>query len=386
MLLTNGFARWWIENVGGEPSAEDRRDFYKPVSRMLATDPDKQLGRLLISSDPASNLGAYDPDAEAQIARAFGVDLTDDADWQSLRDKVAEARRLVGRGSPSGSISQKIALATASQTERRLRRQRRAEEVLMKGQRSKKSRERWRRDQKRDEAVLAEIRAFFAVDTGVRLLASEAALVRAKKIEDELGRVGLHEAKVVVPHWEKATLPMRMFAMASSAGAAGARDFTLHLNEAVLAFALGGDGTSFAKRMLRRMKDALAAEFGAVGLFPPDFFFQVEQATGQAPHLHGVVIIGPDPRALALTRDACGKAGGTPWKTSPHINTQVDIGGLPEPVGWVSYITKFREVTKSSIGANTFAATMGIRSMGKAWYQAMRASGGVVLPRKATPI
>lgn len=277
------------------------------------------------------------------------------------------------------------ARALSRKLEKLHRRERRQTEVAYKGSKtaSRKSREKWRRDEKRDAKIIAEIKGFFEVEVGVRMASSEAALVRLKK---SLEGPGVGEIGIVFPHWEKSSEVIRSFGMAAGAGALGARDFTIHMNDAVLDYASGADGQSFAKRMLRRITDALGSKFGAVGVIPPGVMFFVEQGKGERPHLHGVVMIPDHPDALNIVRDALKQAAGSPWKKTATVDTQVDIGGLPEPVGWVDYITKFKEVTKAHLGSNTFAASQSMRAIGREWYENGRREGRLLLPRKAVAI
>ena len=387
-LRHDAVARWWIESFGNPPSPEERVAFGKRIESDLAFDEDKWLGDDLIKGDPDKGIKPYDPDEEARIAALRGIDYTVDPDWRRLKELTEEARK---RKHPARSRSpdlRAMARAASFKEEREAERERRKKEVARKGSpSSRRSRESWRRDQKRDLAILKEIKGFFGADIGVRLAPSRPALVRLQKEIHEASKTPTDhsEPMIVVPHWEKTTLPLRVLAMSVGAGKLGARDFTLHLSDDVLDYALGGDGQSFAKRMLRRLKDSLALEYGKVGMTPPDFLFQVERGRGEKPHIHGV-IIAPDDMPLVRLRAALRKAGGDPWKKTPHVPTQVDIGELPEPVGWVGYIIKFAEITKKDVGDNTFAATLGMRAIGKDWYQRARMIGELLLPGKATPI
>jgi len=317
-----------------------------------------------------------------------GVDLTTNPDFQRLKRLADEAwKRRAARARRTRDPKAKER-ALSFKKEREAERERRKKEVEKKGPpSSKKSRAHWRRDQKRDHATILDIKGFLEAGIGVRLAPSKPVLVRLQKeiAEATKSRADHPDPMIIVPHWEKATLRLRMLGMSVAAGKRGGRDFTLHLNEAVMASALSGDGKSFAKRMHRRLKDKLASAYGAAGLPSPDFFFQVERGRGEAPHLHGVIII-PDDSPLTLLREALRQAGGDPWKRARHVATQVDIGELTEPVGWVSYITKFAEITKEDVGDNTFAATFGMRAIGKDWYQRARMTGELLLPGKATPI
>ena len=373
--------------MGAVPTAAERRDHFIRVQKLLGWNEAKWLGDSLIASDAETNVEPYDPDHDARMAARRGIDLTADPDWQQLKRLVDEARERASSRKPPATTRSK-ARAQAFKTERRSERERRRGEVARKGPpSSKRSREAWRRDPKRDQATIAEIKQFFDVQVGVRLVASKTALVRAQKeYRAESGPASEHpDPMVIVPHWEKASHPMRIFAMSVAAGKLGARDFTLHLNDAVLEYALGGDGQSFAKRMLRRLKDSLASEYGALGLPTPEFFFQVEQAVGEAPHLHGVVAISPG-SSLAPLKAGLRKAGGEPWKRTPYVDTQADIGGLAEPVGWASYIGKFTETTKRAVGDNISAATVGMTAMGRNWYQRARTERELLLPGKAVAL
>jgi hypothetical protein len=387
-LRHDAVARWFLENLGHLPTPELRRDFQKRIEKELSWDEDKWLGDSLIKSDPDSGIEPYDFDEDVRLAASVGVDLTADPDFQRLKRLADEAwKRRAARARRTRDPKAKER-ALSFKKEREAERERRRKEVEKKGPpSSRKSRPHWRRDQKRDRAILSDIKRFLDAGIGVRLAPSKPVLVRLQKeiAEASKGRADHPDPIIIVPHWEKATLRLRMFGMSVAAGKRGGRDFTLHLNEEVMDYALGGDGKSFAKRMHRRLKDALASAYGAAGLATPDFFFQVERGRGEAPHIHGVILV-PDGSSLTLLRDALRRAGGEPWKRARHISTQVDIGELSEPVGWVGYISKFAEITQEAIGDNTFAATFGMRAIGKGWYQKARMRGELLLPGKATPI
>jgi hypothetical protein len=384
----DAFTRWFIEEIGVRPTAEMRRKYYARVMRLVAwseEDQDRWLGDELIRSDPERGIEPFDVDEEIAAAKAAGVDVSDDPHLAYFRRITEEARARRADVRPPGHDHRKALRAIAKDLEGRLRRERRREEVAFRGRKSasRKSREKWRRDEKRDARIIAEIQGFFEVEVGVRMASSEAALVRLKKSSEG---PGAGETGIVFPHWEKSSEVIRSFGMAAGAGALGARDFTIHMNDAVLDYASGADGQSFAKRMLRRITDALGSKFGAVGVSPPGVMFFVEQGKGERPHLHGVVMIPSHPEALDIVRDALKQAAGTPWKKTAAVDTQVDIGGLPEPVGWVDYITKFKEVTKAHLGSNTFAASQSMRAIGREWYEKGRREGGLLLPRKAVAI
>jgi len=324
-------------------------------------------------------------DVEDAAAARAGVDISGDADLGYLRGLTEKARARRAKVRPAGFDPRKVLRALTKKLERQLRREWRREEVAFRGRRtaSRKSREAWRRDEKRDEAILSEIKGFFAVDVGVRMVSSQGALVHAEKSSPPKG---LPEAVMVFPHWEKSSELLRAFGMASAAGLRGARDFTIHMNDAVLSYASGADGKSFAKRMLRRINDALKAKCAPLGLATPDVMFFVEKGRGERPHLHGIITLPDHPDAIAIIRAGLKQAAGSPWKSMLAVDTQVDIGGLSEPVGWLDYITKFKEFTKASLGSNTFAASLGMRACGRDWYEHGRRSGRLILPRKAVPL
>lgn len=384
----DAFTRWCLENTGARPTPEMRRRFYKPVMRLVMwseDDHDSLVGDLLIKGDIEGGVEPFDADEWIANAKRAGVDISGDPDLAYLRRVSEDARARRAASSPPGDPFRREGRKLSRKLEAIHRRERRQSEVAFKGRKtaSRKSREKWRRDQKRDAAILSEITGFFEVEVGVKMAGSQAALVRAKK---SVKTAGVEEAVVVFPHWEKSSEVMRAFGMASAAGASGARDFTIHLNDEVLDYAWGRDGQSFAKRMLRRIADALGAKCRAAELEPPGVMFFVEQGRGERPHLHGVVMIPNHPEALHLVRDALKRAGGSPWKKTAAVDTQVDIGGLPEPVGWVDYITKFKELTKAHLGANTFAASQSMRAVGRVWYEKGRREGRLLLPRKAVRI
>lgn len=387
-ISEDAFTRWCIDQTGTRPTPEIRRRFYEPVMRWAhwsEDDHDRLVGDLLIKEYDEGGVEPFNADEWIADARAAGVDISDNPHLAYLRRISDAARARRAASSLPGDPSLRDARALSRKLEKLHRRERRQTEVAYKGSKtaSRKSREKWRRDEKRDAKIIAEIKGFFEVEVGVRMASSEAALVRLKK---SLEGPGVGEIGIVFPHWEKSSEVIRSFGMAAGAGALGARDFTIHMNDAVLDYASGADGQSFAKRMLRRITDALGSKFGAVGVNPPGVMFFVEQGKGERPHLHGVVTIPDHPEALNIVRDALKQAAGSPWKKTATVDTQVDIGGLPEPVGWVDYITKFKEVTKAHLGSNTFAASQSMRALGREWYETGRKDGRLLLPRKAVPM
>ena len=94
----------------------------------------------------------------------------------------------------------------------------------------------------------------------------------------------------------------------------------------------------------------------------------------------------PDGMTLRNLRDALRDAGGHGWKPNGKDLTQAEIGTLYEPVGWISYCTKFSRLTKGQLGDNTFAASNRIRKMGRTWYDDIRKARGLLLPRRAVAI
>lgn len=383
----DAFTRWFIETMGSRPTPAERKKFYVPVMEELGwseADHDRSVGDLLITPDRDGGIEPLDADDMIKDAQRAGIDLSGDPDLHYLLSVSQEARARRAQRKPR-SDPRKALRALTKKLEKQSRRKRRQEEVAFRGSRtaSRKSRERWRRDEKRDQRIIEEIQGFFKVEVGVRMASTMAVLVG---LQSASPTPGVSEAAMVFPHWEKSSEVLRAFAMAAGAGAEGARDFTLHMNDAVLDYAVGGDGQSFARRMLRRITDALTSHFKRVGLQAPAVMFFVEQAKGERPHLHGVVMVPDHPDALAIIREALKLAGGTPWKSTPTIDTQVDIGGLPEPVGWVTYITKFKEVTKSRLGSNIFAASQSMRVNGRDWYEGSRSRGALLLPRKAVAL
>jgi hypothetical protein len=174
--------------------------------------------------------------------------------------------------------------------------------------------------------------------------------------------------------------------MCISAGLDGAVDFTLHLGDSGIDYARGVGEIEFARRLYRKLKDALSLVAKSLGIPVPEFLFFVEQGEGERPHLHGIIFLPSSKRHQRVIREALRDAVGRDWKPSGSDKTQLEFGTLYEPAGWVAYIVKFNEVTRRSLGDNIFASSRRITQQGREWYEKIREARGLLLPGKALPV
>ena len=104
----------------------------------------------------------------------------------------------------------------------------------------------------------------------------------------------------------------------------------------------------------------------------PGFFFMVEAAHGIEPHLHGAVIMPKAAAPREAVEKALMEAGGGYAAPSNQVKAKVLYG----PAGWVRYISKWKIGTQILLGdSRTVAATNGVRSAARTWYEETRRTG-----------
>lgn len=387
------FTRWWASNVGGLPTPDDVRKFKPRLERQGLLRSEENFVRNAVADALVTGTELCAPwkaQEELNAARARGLDLSSDPAFQELEE--LERLGLARKGMRSKRKDPKALLKASSH---------RAEKLLRKGaalktppgtsakSRSKVRRAKPARDEARDRKILEEIHSYLKVGVPIRFTSKQTEVVSPAGNSDPADgspRTVTHDPVIWLPHWEKASLPLRAMAMGIAAGQQGAIDFTLHLGDSGIAYAMGIGEMHFARRMYRRIKDALERECPRKGFPAPEFFFLVEQGVGERPHAHGVMLVPANKSHQKRLRTILRNVAGTDWKPTGRDKTQVEFGSLFEPSGWVNYITKYTEMTMAVLGENIFASSRSITRAGHAWYNIMRDSRGPLLPGKAVKI
>lgn len=393
--------RWIIEIIGELPTPEDVLALRPEVEKLLKRERNaiRDVARLLLDACP--DMPPLKASDFASISALKGYDVTKDMDLDRLNECLAEEKhaRALKPATPPSSDPKAAKMAYSANEEKKARkaaskRKRAQPEGKSSGTASSKKRSRVSgkkapRSLDRDREILEEIQGFLKVQVAVRLTPKQAELVRPGFVSPLLpsstkGRSTTHDPVIWLPHWEKASLPLRAMAMGIACGEVGGIDFTLHLGDSGIEYARGDGEIMFARRLYRRIEDTLAKK-NYRSLPKIDFMFFVEQGKSERPHLHGIVLPGAKltPAKKSLLREAMREAGGTDWKPEGRNKTQAELGTLYEPAGWIAYITKYTEITKAEIGDNVFASSWKITRMGKEWYQEARRTRRLLLPGKA---
>jgi len=387
----DAFTRWWLENVGGLPTPEDVRKFKRRLEASnLLLDEDRHAdlihADLLAAGDPEGGIPPFDPEEEAAAYARVGIDVRDDPHFAKLFE-LAELGRLRASKRSKSRDPKAILRARSVKAEKALRKTRKAAAKRSRTC-SKVIRRSPLRDPERDRKILAEIQGFLAVGVGVRFTPLKRELVSPHSSSPLLpatttGRSTAYDPVIQLPPWSKASLPLTGMAMGIAAGNQGAVDFTLHLGDSGIAYARGVGELLFARRLHRRITDALKLKCPRMGYSTPDLFFLVEQGEGERPHLHGVIFAPADKALRRHLRDTLSAAVGTDWKPPGRDKTQLEFGSFYEPAGWVKYMTKWTELTKEKVGDNVFACSWSMTRNGKDWYETVRGGRGLLLPGKA---
>ena len=251
-----------------------------------------------------------------------------------------------------------------------------------------------RNDELQDRDIFQEIRDSLKVGASVRLAAkTDRGVIRRKtpihgpqwmkiKAEDrkEKRNHKTHDTWVKtmwVPHWDHTGDHLKGLAWAIVMHERTGRTLTLDLGPEVIE-AARRDPQGFAIYMRRRISRRLKFAANRLGLPVPEFFFMVEDSDLGEAHLHGGILLPDDKRAYTAFRAALREAGGA-WRGGGSAR-QLDTQKLDTPVRWIAYISKWRLGTAFKVQGKTSAATNGVRSMAKEWYQTARATGQVLRP------
>lgn len=384
----DAFTRWWVEKVSGGdlPTPEQVKEFLPRLVReglLLPEDRyvERAVGDLLAKGDPEAGVPPYDPQQELAAAARRGVDLSSDPSFQRLAELVEAGRARLSKRNERDP--RRIKRARSAQLEKKLRKAAEASQKL----RSKVLRSPSGKDAGRDRRIIQDIGGFLKVGLPVRLTNRKRYLVNPPPhFLSSKPTTATHDPVIVTPHWEKTTWPLRAMAFGIAAANRGASVFTLHLGDSGIAYGRGVGEIEFAQRLYRRIRDALKAKCPPAGYQPPEFFFVVEMGVGERPHLHGVIVLPDKKSHRTHLRAVLRQAVGTDWLPTPEAKTQLHIGSLYEPAGWISYISKYSEQTKESLGDNISACSRGLTQAGRQWYENARTSGDLLFPGKALPL
>lgn len=190
------------------------------------------------------------------------------------------------------------------------------------------------------------------------------------------------EVSIYVPQWKHTGDKLKTLAwiMAMQDHGPSARALNLNIGPDVISMAQQAKerrGIGFARFLRDRMTKNLKKALRPFGLEAPEFFFWVEADRAEHAHAHGVIVI-PDhtepKKVMRAIRSALKSAGGR-WNPAEHEN-QVRLKHIHDPAGWAGYVTKWKNLTRLRIqNESTVAASGGIRSRARAWYDRMRRSG-----------
>lgn len=251
-----------------------------------------------------------------------------------------------------------------------------------------------RNDELRDRDIFQEIRDSLRAGASVRLAARTGRGVITRKVPLHVSDWKMIKAEdrkekkrhpdhttwiktMWVPHWTHTGDHLKGMAWAIAMHEREGRTLNLNLGPEVIQ-AARGDRLGFAVHMRRRMTRHLKPVAARLNRPVPDFFFMVEDSDFGDAHLHGGILLPEDKQARDAFRAALITAGGD-WRGGRNAR-QLNTQELDTPVRWIAYISKWRLGTAIKIQGKTFAATQGVRSMGRDWYQAARSAGQVLRP------
>lgn len=246
-----------------------------------------------------------------------------------------------------------------------------------------------RRDPIADRDIFEEIQYSLKVGASIRLVARMGAgVIRRegpvhqstwKKIKAQIRKEKSKHATsdqwvrtMWVPHWDHTGNHLKGMACAAALFERRGRALTLRLGPEVID-AGRSSPVGFAAYMRRKIAKALRAAAEGLGIETPEFFFVVEDTDLTEVHLHGAMLMPEDERAIRIVRAALVRAGGR-WG-GQSSGRQLDTPELETPVRWFAYINKWQLGSALHTQGRTFAATNGVRSMARAWYQDARSSG-----------
>ncbi len=239
--------------------------------------------------------------------------------------------------------------------------------------RSEKSRARWRSDKARDEEIFKFINACLRGGQPVRVTASGAHTVKAAR--RLLADARLSGAAVIpsvgLPHWDHADPHLKMIGWGLAAHVLGATPFTLRLSSSVTEGARAdrrGIGRYLQDRLARHLRERMPGRDSL-------FWFAVEAGPLEEPHIHGAIVFAAHDEAAAMA--ALRAAGGT-WRSRAR---QLKWGVRRQPIGWVSYSTKWLYGSRLRLrDENTVAASNLIRRAAREEYLDVRRTRRILYP------
>lgn len=180
-----------------------------------------------------------------------------------------------------------------------------------------------------------------------------------------------------VPHWDHTGDLLKGLSWAIALHQQNARTLNVNLGPEVIE-AGRSHSHGFATYVRRRISRHLKVTAQRLDVPVPEFFFIIEDSDLGDAHLHGAILMPTTPRLYKAFRSALRDAGGN-WHGGGSAR-QVDTREMDTPVRWIAYINKWRLGSALRIGGKSFAATQGVRTMGRIWYQEARSTGAVLLP------
>ena len=174
------------------------------------------------------------------------------------------------------------------------------------------------------------------------------------KIQKRLGNYRL-------PHWEKATLPLKVMALSLETAARGGRTINLRIGHEVSKKALASSRgpVSFVQNQVR---ETLKRRFADDA---PEFWFVMERDTDDLFHLHGAYVDQvhvPHAEVDAALRDAAG------WNLVRGAGLAHQSVELKDPIFWAHYTVKQMNLTARITERKLLASTAELRDASRgAW-------------------
>lgn len=178
-----------------------------------------------------------------------------------------------------------------------------------------------------------------------------------------------------VPHWDHTGIFLKALSWAMALKDVEGVAVTLRLGDAVREAALGSNRGA-ASYLRDRIQRDLRREFAKLSLRTPDFMIALETSELGELHVHGLIELPDHVKALDAIRAALKVSGGR-WRSRAR---QVDTPRKETPARWISYLSKWSVSSSDRIGGSTFAASNGLRTRGRYWYEEARTTDGSVLP------
>ncbi len=158
------------------------------------------------------------------------------------------------------------------------------------------------------------------------------------------------------PPWDKTTTALKVLAYSLESHTLGAMTFNLRLGREVGERALESDRgpAAYLQDNIRKaLKTVLADD-------APDFWFTIEGGARPGTlHVHGAIVIPPDPDVEERVASALRKAGGK-WASPQGQHHQLLMKVMDRPFGWASYTCKELNITGRDIDRRLVGVTAGL--------------------------